>query len=199
MLTKREPILSPYQTSVSSRWPPLSVSATYLPLIERMRGVRESRPEPVALAFASVDRGAGTSYVTSRLSADLRLYTGDRVATCSALELRESGATPSVPLLPGDVPSSDNGGRSPKTDAIKLLQQQFDYILVDCPALRYSSDALVLSRRMDGLCLVIEAGRTTRSEVQSQLSAAALSGIRVFGLILNKRRYPVPDFIYRML
>jgi hypothetical protein len=200
MLLKPSPALTTYGTeSLTTRRQASGISAAYLPLIERMRGLRESRPDPVALAFASIDHGAGTTYVTDRLSTDLRLYTGERVATCSAVELWESSVSPLLPVPADESGMATAAARPSRADTIDLLRQHFGYIIVDCPPLRHSPDAMVLAKRMDGLCLVIEAGRTTRSEVQSYLSPIASSGTRVFGLVLNKRKYPVPNFIYRML
>ena len=137
--------------------------------------------------------------MTSQLSSDLRAYTGQRVAVCSALELREHMIAQPLLRVTGDVRPPEALTRSVLHDRVHLLQQQFDYVIIDCPPLRRASDAMLLARRTDGLCLIIEAGKTTRSELQSHMAAAAMSNVRVFGLILNKRRYPVPEFIYRML
>ncbi len=197
--TRQTTIPAPYRPPTGASRSATGVNGAWLPLIERMRTLRESRPEPVALAFASIEAGGGTTYITHRLSADLRQCTGQRVATCSALELWESSTPGLVPIeeehdtdpCPGNAPGS--------RDAIDLLQQHFDYLIVDCPPLSRAPDAMMLAKRIDGLCLIIEAGRTTKSELQSHLSTISLSGVRIFGLVFNKRRNPVPDFIYRML
>ena len=60
------------------------------------------------------------------------------------------------------------------------------YVLFDCPHLLNMPDALVFSRYVDAVLLVVEADRTTHEEVQKALKV--LEGQRILGLVLNKYR-----------
>jgi Mrp family chromosome partitioning ATPase len=69
--------------------------------------------------------------------------------------------------------------------------------LIDAPAINLYPDAQLLAPLTDGVALVAEAGRTRRESLAQARKRIDLSRGRVLGVILNKRRYPVPRFLYR--
>ena len=79
------------------------------------------------------------------------------------------------------------------------LRNKFRYIGVDCPALSSSSDVLGLAPLVDGVVLVVEAGRTTKQQIRNAERQIEGAGGKIMGLILNKRRYPVPEALYHHL
>ena len=86
-----------------------------------------------------------------------------------------------------------------RRDCIELLRDEFDYSIVDCPALRSSGDLLSIAPFVDGVLLVIEANRTRREEpIQAQQSIAAAGG-KLLGFILNKRTNEMPTWLDRVL
>ncbi len=86
-----------------------------------------------------------------------------------------------------------------RRECIDLLREQFQYILFDCPALRRSGDTLGIASLVDGLLLVVEADRTTKAEMLQAERQIESTGGRLFGSILNKRKYLVPDWARRRL
>src|SRR6185437_14096481 len=82
---------------------------------------------------------------------------------------------------------------------LNVLRKRFDYVLVNCPSLKQSTDALVVGKHCAGVCLVVAAGKTTRNQIQGALTTMALASVPVLGFVLNKRTYPVPEFIYKFL
>lgn len=78
------------------------------------------------------------------------------------------------------------------------LRERFDTILVDSsPVLR--PGAMAVAGKADGVVLVIEAERTRWPVVERARRTIETSGGAVLGVVLNKRRYPIPDALYRWL
>lgn len=82
---------------------------------------------------------------------------------------------------------------------LEHLRTRFDLILIDAPAFGASSDAVLLSKNIDGFVLVVEAGKTRHQAVRQYISQIEAQQGSVFGVILNKRRLYIPGFIYRKL
>ena len=86
-----------------------------------------------------------------------------------------------------------------RRDCIELLRDEFDYSIIDCPALRDSGDLLSIAPFVDGVLLVIEANRTRREEpIQAEQSITAAGG-KLLGFILNKRTDEMPTWLDRVL
>lgn len=80
---------------------------------------------------------------------------------------------------------------------LKSLTNHFNFVLVDCsPVIQYP-EALFASRYMDGVYLVVETGKTRRPVVQESLNHLAQAGANVSGIIMNKRSFHIPKWIYR--
>ncbi|MDX6290270.1 MAG: hypothetical protein QOH42_2069 [Blastocatellia bacterium] len=84
-------------------------------------------------------------------------------------------------------------------DTVDALRVAFDNILIDCRSLRTSSEAAVLSSSVDGIAIVVEAGQTRRDEILNAQRTIENAGGKFLGFVLNKRRYPVPEWLYRRL
>jgi Mrp family chromosome partitioning ATPase len=84
-------------------------------------------------------------------------------------------------------------------DLVDALRVAFDNILIDCRSLRSSSDAAVLASSVDGVVIVVEAGHARRDEILNAQRTIETAGGNFLGFVLNKRRYPVPEWLYRRL
>ncbi|WP_457571686.1 polysaccharide biosynthesis tyrosine autokinase [Desulfovulcanus sp.] len=76
---------------------------------------------------------------------------------------------------------------SPKMKAlVQELKNRYPerYVIFDCPHLLNLPDALIFSTYVDGIVLVVEAGRTSRKDVQSAMEL--LQDKNVLGLVFNK-------------
>ena len=71
-------------------------------------------------------------------------------------------------------------------ELITACEQNFDYILVDCPPLGSVSDALVVSKYCDGSILVVRSGSTKKHLVQQSVSALKRAGSTLLGICLNR-------------
>jgi protein-tyrosine kinase len=84
-------------------------------------------------------------------------------------------------------------------DSVDAMRVAFDNILIDCRSLRVSSEAAVLSSSVDGVAVVVEAGQTRRNEILNAQRTIENAGGKFLGFVLNKRRYPVPEWLYKRL
>lgn len=89
---------------------------------------------------------------------------------------------------------------APEIEAIlEELKRQFDYIVIDSLPGTVSVDGLTLSHKVDGVILVVEAESTRWQIVQQTKENIEIRGGNVLGVILNKRRFYIPKFIYDRL
>jgi protein-tyrosine kinase len=79
------------------------------------------------------------------------------------------------------------------------LLQRFDLILIDSPPAASSPDGPAFSQRVDGAVLVLEAEKTRWPVAESVKDRITGKGGRILGVVLNKRRYRIPEFIYKRL
>ncbi len=79
------------------------------------------------------------------------------------------------------------------------LNQAFDHVLVDSPALNRSSDALVLGRMVDGLLLVLQSNATKRETARNVIASIRNANVNLLGAVLNKRTFPIPQNLYDRL
>lgn len=82
---------------------------------------------------------------------------------------------------------------------IKELRQEFDYVLVDAPSLDLYTDASVLAGASDGLILVLGANSSRREAARNVVEELKAANVPLLGAVLNKRAFPIPEFIYRKL
>ncbi|HTP66825.1 MAG TPA: CpsD/CapB family tyrosine-protein kinase [Geobacteraceae bacterium] len=84
-------------------------------------------------------------------------------------------------------------------DFWESLKQRYDLILIDSPAVSAFPDGIEISRRVDGVLLVVEAEKTRWQVVESLKGKIAGCGGNIIGMVFNKRRYHIPDKVYRLL
>ena len=84
-------------------------------------------------------------------------------------------------------------------NSVDALRVAFDNILIDCRALKVSAEAAVLSSSVDGVAVVVQAGQSRRDEILNAQRTIENAGGKFLGFVLNKRRYPVPEWLYRRL
>jgi Mrp family chromosome partitioning ATPase len=81
----------------------------------------------------------------------------------------------------------------------KSITERFDLILIDSPPITTSSEGLILSKWVDGVVLVVESERTRWPVVQSSRDKIAAGGGNLLGVVLNKRKFYIPESIYNRL
>jgi protein-tyrosine kinase len=79
------------------------------------------------------------------------------------------------------------------------LRREFDLILIDAGAISQGALGLALAKKADRVVLVIEAERTRTPVVAAARQAIEVNGGHLLGVVLNKRRFHIPRFVYRWL
>ena len=93
-------------------------------------------------------------------------------------------------LLPsGPVPpnSSELLASQRAAEVVAALAAQVDWVIVDSPALLTVTDATVLAQEVDGVVLVLSAGKATGSEVAEAMAVLEPVKASVVGVVLNGR------------
>ncbi len=83
--------------------------------------------------------------------------------------------------------------------AFSDMREQFDLTLLDTPPINTFPEGLALTPWVDGVVLVVRAGHTRREVVQHAAEQIRLHGGKILGVVLNRRRYVIPNFLYRRL
>jgi protein-tyrosine kinase len=74
-----------------------------------------------------------------------------------------------------------------------------DTVIVDAPPIVLSPETPPITRQADGVVLVVLSGRTKREVVQRSINLVRQFEGRVLGVALNRKRYYIPEFLYRRL
>ena len=82
---------------------------------------------------------------------------------------------------------------------LKKMKDTYDFVVLDAPPIPGYSDCRVLCPKVDGVILVLEAGKTRRHAALSAKKDVEEAGGKLLGVVLNKRRYYIPEFIYRRI
>ncbi len=84
-------------------------------------------------------------------------------------------------------------------DLLETLRERFDYVLLDAPPVSMSPVGLTLAGLADGVVLIVEAEKTRWPVAAGTRDQIVKHGGKVLGIALNKRKYHIPEGIYRRL
>ena len=79
------------------------------------------------------------------------------------------------------------------------LKERFDLIVVDSPPVTLFPDGPAIASNVDGIILVVEAEKTKWQVAFNVKEKIIKSGGNILGIVFNKRKYYVPEYIYRYL
>jgi protein-tyrosine kinase len=88
---------------------------------------------------------------------------------------------------------------TPFFEFLKAMREQFDYIILDGPPVLAFSESRVLWGQVDGVVMVLAAGKTRRPVAVRAKKEIEEAGGKVLGVVLNKRKFYIPDWIYSRL
>ncbi len=190
--------------------------------------VEAGRPRALALTSAVRDEGVSTTAMALAASlvsehglrvllvdANLRAPALHRLAGVAQApglsELLEEGSTwqgagharaegPTVLTAGGAVEPPVRLLRSDALSArLAELAPSFDWVLFDCPPVNAYPDAAEIAAACTATVLVVRSGRTRREIVIDAKRRLEQAGARVAGVVLNRRRYYIPEALYRWL
>ncbi|MGE5269113.1 MAG: CpsD/CapB family tyrosine-protein kinase [Thiohalocapsa sp.] len=79
------------------------------------------------------------------------------------------------------------------------LREQFELIVVDCPAVGDGGYSNLLPEAVDGVVLVVQAEKTRPAVIAHAKDLVQQAGGQVLGAVLNRRTNYIPDFLYKLL
>lgn len=169
----------------------------------------------VAGALASCSsRRLGMKALLVRLSEGARPADDEASTTKISWELEELDL---LDTFVSDAPARLNEGRylelvlGPRATAklrnsrqererlVETLNPSFDVTWIDSPPAITTNDGILMAPVVHGNVLVVEAEATRQPVAAAAVERIRQSGAEVLGVLFNKRRYYIPDAVYRML
>lgn len=81
----------------------------------------------------------------------------------------------------------------------KSLLDMYDTIVLAAPSLQSSYDGIMLAAQSHATLIVIEAEKTPQAVVRKLKETLLAAHVTVLGVVMNKRRFYIPDRVYRRL
>lgn len=109
-------------------------------------------------------------------------------------------AVPQLSLLTGggEVKAPQSFYQLPAfRELLDAWSRQYAYVILDSAPFGGVADPAILAQQTSGAILVLEAARTVREAAVEMTEDLRRSGVRVLGAVLNRRRFYVPEWIYR--
>jgi len=79
------------------------------------------------------------------------------------------------------------------------LRRGFDYTIIQADSAGSATTAALLAHFADGIVLVVAANRTKRLTVKKIREQFRANHVRMFGIVLSERTFPIPESLYRRL
>jgi protein-tyrosine kinase len=103
------------------------------------------------------------------------------------------------PTQPDPIPTPLNFYSPLMRDFWECLKKRYDVILVDSAPFSLSPEGVEIARRVDGVVLVVEAEKTRWQVVENMKEKIENAGANIIGAVFNKRRFHIPEAIYKRL
>ncbi len=200
---------------------------SYLQLFLTSIKTKNSSPDKsVVVLFTSTESKEGVSYVVNSFAVELAQRTRQRILIADAERLQKTDIFDKAQvtencqrtdsenlfllLSEDEFPDESNNGQQLQIrkgnsklerglSSLQSLRYAFDFVLVDCSALSVSGDAALLAPSADGVVLVVESNRTRREQVRNSIKTIEMVKGNLLGCVMNKRRYPIPNWIYNRI
>jgi capsular exopolysaccharide synthesis family protein len=160
------------------------------------RALAKEREARVLLAEANLRTPAFANILPLPTTTGLVDFAAGRVAP-EALPMRLEELNLSV-VAAGD-------GANPAVDLdvidglLSRLHAQYDFIVVDAAPVNSYADTAMLSTKVDGVILVVEADQTPVADAEAAKRQLDRVGARILGVVLNRRRSYLPPFLESIL
>ncbi len=102
-------------------------------------------------------------------------------------------------LTSGPVPPNPAEliGSEQMASLLKLLQARFDHVVIDSPPIASFTDGVLVASLVDGVILVVHAGRSSRQVVRRSRQLLHEIGAKIFGVVLNQvNLHPKDNYYY---
>ena len=136
------------------------------------------------------------------------LQVDNRHGVLDLLDENSRGVSP-IKVGPGNLDVIPCGGRHDdpatlfKSDTfdqlLRAARDGYDYVILDAPPVQGFSECRILCPKVDGVVLVIGSGKIRREVALSAKRQLEDAGAKILGVVLNRRKFYIPGFIYRWL
>ncbi len=82
---------------------------------------------------------------------------------------------------------------------VDYLKNKYDLVIFDSSALSHKNESLLFAPYLDAVILVVEALKTKWHTVKQAQDELKESDVNLLGIVINKKRYFIPDFLYKRL
>lgn len=167
------------------------------------RGEPRQGSRGVALGLVSAHPGAGVSLISHLLEERLNENAPGSAVQIDCCSL---GITNVRQQVAAAIPTPDRaeigtrkaiGRYRNRAEHLNSLKNVYPYVLVDSRSLKERPDILGLAPLLDGILIVVEGDKTTRSQLNYLERSIEEYGGSILGCVLNKRTYPIPELIFR--
>ena len=114
----------------------------------------------------------------------------------------QTAATGNLYVIPSGKrrPGVNTFFESDRFDAIlEQFRQAFDYVILDAPPVVSHDEPKVLGKKVDGVILVSRSGKSRQRVAIRAKNELEATGANILGVILNRRKHYIPEWIYRRL
>jgi capsular exopolysaccharide synthesis family protein len=130
----------------------------------------------------------GLSSILSSESSEAECLAAVSIDPGTKLSVLTSGP---IPPNPAELIGSDQ-----MADLLKLFQKHFTHVVVDSPPIASFTDGVLIASMVDGVILVVHAGRSSRQVVRRSRMILTDIGARIFGVVLNNVNLRSQDNYY---
>lgn len=109
---------------------------------------------------------------------------------------------PTVKHRPGEAPNLTAIAPALQPDVLgchpsfATMREGFDFTLLDAPPITLHPESASLARWTDGVILVVQAGKTRWEVIQQAQAQLQMAGAKILGVVLNRRKFVIPRFLY---
>jgi Mrp family chromosome partitioning ATPase len=150
--------------------------------------------QPVLFVDANTNRLTATAGLSNIMLENGPLIDVDLEAVIDTTNI------PNLSVLPsGSAETSSTYSADRFAELLAEYRVTHPWIFVDLPPAGQLSDCLTFATSLDGILLIVEAERVRNQVVRRTKEQLLQSGGTLLGVVFNKRKNHVPDWLYRRL
>lgn len=81
---------------------------------------------------------------------------------------------------------------------ITELRSEFDFVLIDAAAMNLANEAIGLGSMSDGVVMVLKANTSRKQGARQAIQELQGGKAKVLGAVLNQRKFPIPQALYKL-
>jgi capsular exopolysaccharide synthesis family protein len=82
---------------------------------------------------------------------------------------------------------------------LHTMYSHFDYLVLDAPPVLVYAEFRILCSKVDGVVLVLESGKVCKHVALRAKQELEEAGARILGVVINRRKHHIPEWIYKRL